>query len=908
MQVTPVRHAVHFLQRVHQALPSWSRVQGAFSALVGCFRSKPTPMTDRQISPLELLRTRFFPEGLVEKVGSGGILRQISHNRFEFIEHNASTLYFEGVEAFSEYLRSKANEVDFWCIGVADKVSYKYWDEVEGRFESFSTKNALYYSLAKDAGGIFKVIVNGTTTYVRNRSGYFSVTVQEFESEALFLETLQRDKQHRSFVLKCFAGLAAGTTVGGAAYAYYSNRPIETRTQEVALLHMQSTPVFRTSIPPAALLPNITVIEEIPYQSQEWIISDIFGSAMNGAIVTVDRLPSGIALINQPMRLVNSFLSFDAENTEAQPTAVKGNFLYTGFPQAGFFDTVDISNSLKLFTVNRMRLRVDALSVERDFAYLIARDMVGIPKLILIDISDPLNMKIIDSTVVFTGFSEIGIICKKEVCYVLFPTDALHANLHAYDVRNKTSPQLIGTLSLQYAVRAKMAMSGNTCIISQLSQSRSLILIDSSIPSELKVISSIPHVVQSYTATKTHLFLVDSDDNSGVLLIYDITDRTTPQQITNLTLSMTDYKGMAIHNSLCYISAFGAVLVVDVQDPAHPYLVNTAFLDHEPGPQVLMHKEYCILTGVRKLTQTGFKLITRGDTFALSGTPAAGTQGDYNVTLTATRRDGKNAKAALNLLVKPLSPFTIINPIANQNAFIGQLFKFHIPTNTFSAFSGRIHYTVQLQDGSPLPAWLTFINQTFAGTPGRGDTNAFSDRVLAVRLTASAGNSISSNMFDISVSGVSYAQLIVAIVGPFISGIGTAYAVYKQRALCLNWWNKKKVQRAATTAIIGQPYSRVLSVPAAQVKALITRHRGRQLAHNGQLPHGFRYNSFTNTIESDRVLDPGELGVLTIQVIGEADKILEQFDLRIAHTLLDISIDSKALSLNYQEADAYVQL
>jgi len=292
-----------------------------------------------------------------------------------------------------------------------------------------------------------------------------------------------------------------------------------------------------------------------------------------------------------------------------------------------------------------------------------------------------------------------------------------------------------------------------------------------------------------------------------------------------------------------------------------------------------------------------------------SGIPLGSDAGTIQVVLQAKDSNGLVAETYFQIQAALPTSLVLVNPIANQIALVGQLFKFYVPSNTFSAPSGVIiHYSAKMRDGSALPSWLTFINQTFSGTPGRGDTGTFSDRVLDVSLTATAGAGISSHVFNINVSGESYVLLIIKIVGPFISGIGTAYALYQKRAVLLNCWNKKKYLRAAATAIIGQPFSRSLSAPASQVKAIVARHKGKPLAQNGQLPHGFKYNYLTNAIESDPVPDLGAFNILTIQVIGNADKILEQFNLHVVRNLQDVFLDAKEQPTRKQKGRIYVQM
>jgi hypothetical protein len=90
------------------------------------------------------------------------------------------------------------------------------------------------------------------------------------------------------------------------------------------------------------------------------------------------------------------------------------------------------------------------------------------------------------------------------------------------------------------------------------------------------------------------------------------------------------------------------------------------------------------------------------------------------------------------------------NPVPDQAAIKGELFTFTIPDSTFIDDDGNntLTYHAKLNNGSPLPAWLTFdtIAGTFEGTPSINET-------LNIRITATdtAGASVSTN-FKILVS------------------------------------------------------------------------------------------------------------------------------------------------------------
>ena len=91
------------------------------------------------------------------------------------------------------------------------------------------------------------------------------------------------------------------------------------------------------------------------------------------------------------------------------------------------------------------------------------------------------------------------------------------------------------------------------------------------------------------------------------------------------------------------------------------------------------------------------------------------------------------------------------NPIEDQSAIEGQLFNFTLPADTFSDMNvgDVLTLTATLDDGSALPAWLTFdpVTGIFSGTP---DSNA--SGILAVKVTAtdSEGAAV-DDVFDLTV-------------------------------------------------------------------------------------------------------------------------------------------------------------
>jgi trimeric autotransporter adhesin len=96
----------------------------------------------------------------------------------------------------------------------------------------------------------------------------------------------------------------------------------------------------------------------------------------------------------------------------------------------------------------------------------------------------------------------------------------------------------------------------------------------------------------------------------------------------------------------------------------------------------------------------------------------------------------------------------LLNPLVDATAPLGESFDLTLPGNVFSDIESQstLTYVATLNDGSALPAWLSFDAQTrsFSGQPGAGDTGS-----LQIRVTATdAGGLSASDEFQLDVGFV----------------------------------------------------------------------------------------------------------------------------------------------------------
>ncbi|MGD9685492.1 MAG: putative Ig domain-containing protein [Desulfobacter sp.] len=138
----------------------------------------------------------------------------------------------------------------------------------------------------------------------------------------------------------------------------------------------------------------------------------------------------------------------------------------------------------------------------------------------------------------------------------------------------------------------------------------------------------------------------------------------------------------------------------------------------------------------------------------LTGTPGNDHVGTLDITITATDLAGAQASSSFSIAVANVNDAPeLANPLADQDAKQGQAFSYQIPTNSFIDIDSgdSLSYTASMENGSPLPAWLTFdaTTGTFSGTPDSASVGS-----IALNLTATdqSGASV-ADAFTITVTG-----------------------------------------------------------------------------------------------------------------------------------------------------------
>ncbi|MBE9160631.1 putative Ig domain-containing protein [Nodosilinea sp. LEGE 06152] len=142
-------------------------------------------------------------------------------------------------------------------------------------------------------------------------------------------------------------------------------------------------------------------------------------------------------------------------------------------------------------------------------------------------------------------------------------------------------------------------------------------------------------------------------------------------------------------------------------------------------------------------------------TRSFNGTPTNEQVGTLNIQVTATNNTGSSSSETFTLTVTNTNDAPIAsNAISDQIVAKGSPFNFTLPIDTFNDVDAgdTLNYAVTLNNGDPLPTWLSFnpTTRTFSGTP---PANTGSQLSIIVTATDMEGASV-SDAFDLTILNV----------------------------------------------------------------------------------------------------------------------------------------------------------
>jgi hypothetical protein len=250
-------------------------------------------------------------------------------------------------------------------------------------------------------------------------------------------------------------------------------------------------------------------------------------------------------------------------------------------------------------------------------------------------------------------------------------------------------------------------------------------------------------------------------------------------------------------------------------------------------------------------------LIYNPTTNVITGIPPSGSEGFYNILVTAD--DGVQAPVlgTLTLNVGPNTAPKVANPLSSQVAQVGQSYSFAVPDNTFADPNGdNLALSATRVDGRSLPSWLTFADRTLSGKPGRGDTGSFTDKTLSLKVCATDGDQEACSVFDLSVQGTSNAELALSIFGPLAAVGGLFFGWYKKRGLFLNPWNRENYDKGTKNLFPGMHFSYKFEAPADKIE-LVKAYKGRRMLAGLPTPKYLEERGYLESLKTDKALPGG---------------------------------------------------
>ena len=149
------------------------------------------------------------------------------------------------------------------------------------------------------------------------------------------------------------------------------------------------------------------------------------------------------------------------------------------------------------------------------------------------------------------------------------------------------------------------------------------------------------------------------------------------------------------------------------------------------------------------------------NTYWLTITPAADQNGLATITFTVIDSGGLTAAYYFDFTITAVNDAPVLaNPISNRIATEGTAYAYTVPSNTFvDVDSGDVlTYTATQENGSALPAWLSFDPSTraFTGLPTNSDVGS-----ITITITATDGSAQSiTDTFVLSVNNTNTAPIL----------------------------------------------------------------------------------------------------------------------------------------------------
>lgn len=494
-----------------------------------------------------------------------------------------------------------------------------------------------------------------------------------------------------------------------------------------------STAMFRQYAHNRQLLSSPTFNDSIPtteenFFSEVYDTWDFFPYQNLGRLIvsTTSSLPVGVNLIQSPMQVLNSIA-----NSQYSGFAVTNNALYVS--QSGN-PTIQIIN-------------IETVSNPSVTNVIKTGSVVG-------------DMKIIGNYLYCVGGDNI---------------------IKIFDISKPFSPIPLGEVSVPGSGVFRMVSTGVDHQFGCISQNTTY-CVDVSDPSHPILTGSLPglNLASSIAASPGYFYI----STAGGLVIVNATNPNSLTQCGSFSTSrLTDVK---YSNGFCYATTFtGGLIVINVLNPAAPILVNNinyspeimsglsepsdglmpyisslgmGFFDlsNQTLPKIIASAVFPG-AGTRFTFQENSDLLVFGtlnniniaksrDRFSLSGTPKGGSQGVYDIDLTATTLDGQVIdNKTITLKVSPA--ITTSSNLPDLVAGVGLVFNEFINTSAFNQANG-IPLRFTLECDKPIGSSLNPVSAQLSWIPTDSDVGTTTCDIEATDADGAIGK---SSRFNFSV-------------------------------------------------------------------------------------------------------------------------------------------------------------
>ncbi len=228
-------------------------------------------------------------------------------------------------------------------------------------------------------------------------------------------------------------------------------------------------------------------------------------------------------------------------------------------------------------------------------------------------------------------------------------------------------------------------------------------------------------------------------------------------------------------------------------------------------------------------------------------------------------------------------PPIVLNPLPDEIATVGVMFRMQVPENTFKDLSGDSLTIAVIQAGGlPLPGWLKWdpVKHSFSGTPGPFDTNTYANKEHTIEVWAADGTGSVKTSFKITVNGESFWATFIKYGFSFVSIAGTGLGLWKSRALIWNHFRQDKYrQKEPERAVVGEQFERKISLDFKRARVRVY-HKDILL---DKMPDDLVYKND----QLKGVPTTKSVGRYTIRIYDQDGYINEEFDLFIKNNAND---------------------